>query len=743
VHRGVPTGVPAARSADMTEPWGGPQQIRAGAMPALADSFVARPETAPGLTTALAPGTVAALVPAPVAADGAAEWLAPSGRTQLAVGFAESLWQSRAIELLVWVNATSRPAVLAGYAEAAAAMMTTDPAGDAEATVARFLAWLRETPSPWLIVLDGLTAAEDLAGLWPGGPAGRVLVTAADPAAAGAGRPGGDGPPVVPLILPVGVFSPREALSYLMGRLTADPDQRLGAIDLIKDLGCEPLALAQASAVIASSALTCRDYRDYFLRRREQLAAPDSDLPAAAVTWTFCVEQADRLSPDGTAQAMLALAALLDGRGIPGAIFTTAAVRGYVGGDGAEAPADRERIRGGLLMTQRAGLLTIDVVDTQATIRMNPVVQAAIQSAMPAEMLDRLARLAADALLEAWPAQEPEPWLAQEFRSGTARLQEAAGDVLWAGGCHPVLIRAGESLDHARLADPAVAYWRELATVSDRVLGSDHPDTLVAGEHLATAYLAAGRAAEGVPWFQWVLAKRVHGRGPDHPSTIAARRDLGSALAAASQLTEAIGVLDTAANDYERVSGADHLDTLGARDDLMAAYISAGQYDDAIKLGRKLLSDRERGQGGQHPAVTSTRRRLADAYLAAGQYKDAINQYKKVLSDTERAQGRNHLDAVIARGHLGSAYHAAGKMANALQFFEQARDGYVQVLGEDHPETLARSASLANAYYAAGRLMDAATLLRDTAARCDRVLPAGDPLTATVRESLASIGGLG
>src|ERR1017187_6306940 len=80
-------------------------------------------------------------------------------------------------------------------------------------------------------------------------------------------------------VLPIGVFSHREALTYLMGRLTADPDQRIGAIDLVQDLGYEPLALAQAGVVIASSALSCRDYRDYFVRRREQRAATRGRAP--------------------------------------------------------------------------------------------------------------------------------------------------------------------------------------------------------------------------------------------------------------------------------------------------------------------------------------------------------------------------------------------------------------------------------------------------------------------------------
>jgi hypothetical protein len=80
-------------------------------------------------------------------------------------------------------------------------------------------------------------------------------------------------------------------------------------------------------------------------------------------------------------------------------------------------------------------------------------------------------------------------------------------------------------------------------------------------------------------------------------------------------------------------------------------------------------------------------------------------------------------------------------MASALQLYEQAAAGYETTLGADHPDTLACRANLAHAYCAVGRLTDGMALLRDTAARCERVLPPGDPLTQTVRESLESIGG--
>ena len=709
--------------------------VRSGPVPSLADGFSARTETAADLGAALAAGAAVVLVPVPVAGEKPGGWLESCGKTQLAVCVAESLWRSRRMDLLVWVVATSRASVLSGYVEAAVTAIGADPGGDGESVAARFVGWLSQTSRPWLVILDDLRDVADLEGLWPVGPTGRVLITTPNPAASPAEQGA--------LIHQVGVFSPQEALSYLMNRLTADSGQHRGAAGLAQDLGYEPLALAQASAVITSSALSCSDYGDQFASRREQVAEAAGGSPpaAASVTWAISAEHADRLSPGGAARAVLALAVLLDGHGIPGAVFTTPAACDYIAGGSGGDLADRETASEALLSAQRAGLLSVDPASTAGMVRMNAVVQAAIRAATPAEMLDRAATAAADALLQVWPADEQPAGLAWALRSCTVSLQQASGDRLWADGCHPLLLRAGRSLDRARLTGPAVAYWSELAAASDRILGRGHPDTLAIDEQLAGLYMATGRAAEAVPWFRWVLAERVRVLGPDHPSAIAARCDLGHALVAANQAGDAITVLDRVVADYERVRGADQLETLGARDELAAAYHAAGQFADAIRIYRHTLASRERIQGPEHPDTMTTGLKLADAYLADGRPKAALSSYKRVLAGRERVLGSDHLDTIAVRAALGSGYRSAGRMASALQLHEQARAGYERALGISHPDALASSANLAAVYYAVGRVTDAINLLRGTLARCEQVLSPRDPLTQAVRQSLANMAG--
>src|SRR5262249_56131366 len=121
-----------------------------------------------------------------------------------------------------------------------------------------------------------------------------------------------------------------------VGGLKPKPDQGMGEVDMLEALGRAPLALAQASATIANSSLTCRDYRELFARRKDQIAQALGGEPSAkAVTWTLSVEQADQLLPGKLAQQCLALAGLLDCHGIPGGPVSTPAPSELIGRGGA------------------------------------------------------------------------------------------------------------------------------------------------------------------------------------------------------------------------------------------------------------------------------------------------------------------------------------------------------------------------------------------------------------------------
>ena len=709
-------------------------RFRIGEVPPLATGFIDRPDTARGIADILVPGSAVALVPNSAPADGPPDWLSVCGKTQIAAMIAESLWRSRVVDALIWIAATSRASVLSAFVQASVAATGIEPAGTAESVMTRFVSWLGETSRPWLVVLDDLAETSYLDEVWQAGPAAGCWSPAGSPASATGWRG--------TRVIPVGCFSVREALNCLTERLSANRVQRLGAIDLVETLGREPLALAQASAVIASSTMDCLDYRDLFVRRRQQIRPSAGEMPSAAMlTWTLSLALAESLRPGTSVTLMLALVAPLDGHGIPGGIFTTPAAAAYLGGAAVPfaAATNPTLAWDTLLAMERAGLISVDRNVTPPTVLMSSAVQAAIRLAAPAGAQERAARAAASALLEAWPADEPDPWTADRLRANAASLQDSAADVLWADGCHPLLLRAGQSLDQARLTGQAVAYWRDLAARCDTKLAPGHADARIVAARLAAAYLAAGYADEAVLWYQRVLAEQGRELAPGHPTVAAARAGLARALIMAGQPADAVSILLRAVSEGEQYHGPGHPDTLGARDELAAAYQAAGDVVAASKLLTRSLADRERLQGPHDAQTMAVRDRLAGACLGEGRVKDAISHYKRVLGDRQKVLGRDHPDTLATSASLAVACHAAGRMPAAIQLSDQCCADSERVLGPDHPDTLVRMANLAHLYYEVGLVKDAEALLRGTATRCERVLPPGDPLTQAVRQSLARI----
>ena len=102
--------------------------VLSGPVPPLAVGFNSRQETGFRLADGFRPGETILLVPPPggdpdgslAAAGIAADVVGGTGKTQLAVGFAHQMWSTRSVDLLVWVAAGNRTAIVAGYARAAA-----------------------------------------------------------------------------------------------------------------------------------------------------------------------------------------------------------------------------------------------------------------------------------------------------------------------------------------------------------------------------------------------------------------------------------------------------------------------------------------------------------------------------------------------------------------------------------------------------------------------------------------------
>src|SRR5437763_7394226 len=157
--------------------------LLSGTVPPLADAYYPREQSGPDLASSMGPGETVVLIhgeetaQAPAAQGG-------TGKTQLAGEFTHAMWNTRAVEILIWVNAASRESVITGFAQAANTVDASQPDEGAETAAARFVSWLAHTRRPWALVIDDLAELSDLEDLWPSGASGRVLITSRLPASA-------------------------------------------------------------------------------------------------------------------------------------------------------------------------------------------------------------------------------------------------------------------------------------------------------------------------------------------------------------------------------------------------------------------------------------------------------------------------------------------------------------------------------------------------------------------------------
>ncbi|MEE4546349.1 FxSxx-COOH system tetratricopeptide repeat protein [Streptomyces sp. V4-01] len=667
------------------QPW--PHQV--GVLPLLADCRQERPADR-DLDAFMATGSGTAVVWQVLSGMGGV------GKTQLAAALAHRTWRAGQIDLLIWVAAASRDAVVIAYAQAAADITGLQD-DDPEQGASRFLAWLSEPHRRrWLIVLDDLQNPADLNGLWPPSvPCGRAIVTTRRrDAALSSGR----------YLVEVGLFTPKQSTAYLSARLGGDGDLLADDERLAEDLGHLPLALAQAGAYIVDRGLSCAEYRHRLNDARRRLAdltpepgaLPDEQRATVAATWSLSIDLADSLTPRGLSRPVLELAALLDPNAIPAELLTTSVVTAYLSGRrDHEEPVEADDVRDVLHCLHRLSLLTLDPVDP--TIRVHALVQRAVRESAHPEHADALAMTVADALLSIWPDIENDPSHGQALRANTAALRAAAGTALWntETGAHRVLFAAGISLGEAGLVSAAAAYYGDLGSTAVQRLGAEHPHTLAVRAGHARWRGEAGDTFGAFVATEALLADRLRVLGPDHLDTLTTRHNLAYWQGESGDPAGAATAFDNLLHDMARLLGPDHPDTLTTRNDLAWWRGKAGDPAGAAEALRALLGDRQRVLGPDHLHSMITRNDLAWWRGLAGDPSGAVNAFSVLLPDLVRVLGPDHPRTLTTRNNLAWWQGAAGDPLRALAALGDVYADRLRVLGPDHPHTMITRGSLA------------------------------------------------
>ena len=712
--------------------------VVSGTVPPLAEGYIQRSKTGQGPWDGLRPGLTVVL-----GADGdlrsSAMCRGGTGKTQLAAAFARELWASKELDLLVWLDAGSRDSILTGYARALAAIRVAAPAGRPEAAASRFLTWLADTARRWLVVLDGLNESADAEGLWPQGPSGEALITTTlarlharpampDSAAAAQQHPAQHNPEQLSISVPS--YSQREGIEYLAGRFNQDPYQASGSLDLAIAMNLQPVGLAIAAANMLDSGQDCGQYRMAYEKYRRDRADGIASDPLAAA-WMLAVERAGQFGSAEQAWPALRLAAVLGLAAIPGAVLTSSAACAYVTGRQFVSQGDKATVQTAFSNLERLGLVTIEPDDEVRTVRMPPALMSSVRQVMGAAELRQAVQAAANAICEAWPDGESQADMEQALRDCATSIRRCDDQPLWNPRCHPLLIRVGESMDDAGMAETALSYWRDLAGRSAKYDGARSLLTFQLRERLASAAAAAGHIDEAIGLREELAADVDEVAGPTHPQAISARASLARVYRTAGRLSDAIALGTRVVSISEQVFGPAHGQTTESLYELGGAHADAGHYREAIDVFQRCLALRVQTIGLMHRDTLAARRQLAEAYRHANRGNEALRLYQTALAQVENAVGTTHPDSIAAREYLAIAYYQAGQIDQATAAFEQALDEWRRVPGAGRENMIRAQANLAAIYCVTGRLKQAIRLYGSELADLERTDgPALDTLHA-------------
>lgn len=644
------------------------------------------------------------------------------GKTSLAHwAFHEAQRQGR---VGLWVTASDRMTLRASMLAVAADRSA--PPGELTAAhlgqrAAADLVWhyLEHSGEPWLLVIDN---ADDPALLEEGGwlrasPAGTVLVTsrrAHAPLWRGA-------------VLHRLDVLPLDDAAQVLCDLAPEAGTLHDARNVARRLGCLPLALNLAGSYLAHQLLeswTMNDYRDHLHDNAPDLIDQGADSTDArhlvSRTWQITLEQ---LTAQGLPEAttLLRLLSCFGPEPLPLHILARNAAVLH----GLEPPLPRNRLDLALrgLLDHSLATFTQSAAGIRC-VQVHGLLLDSIHAGIPIGQRSVYVQ-AATRLLGEEPAAADTEQLRLIAPHVTALLHRT--DELTVSSVVPLAVRTAQAIHDAGDYPAALALATLAGDTSERLQGSEHPDTLAARHQQGDSLRRTAKPAEAERLLRQVLRLRGQVLGDDHPDTLRTAALLALPLFLLGRRPESLDQLQQAIEGQRRALGEDHEETLKSRALQLEFLAATGHTDDFLRAGPPTVSACERVLGTGHPVTVIAYSNYAFGLLHAGSPAEAEAAGRRALEARLHAHGPDHPLTYSAKLVLSWALMLVGDHDQAVPLMREAAAGRERLLGADHQLTLKARVFLAERLSAAGQHDEARQLLRDNLPGAERAYGTADP----------------
>jgi eukaryotic-like serine/threonine-protein kinase len=224
--------------------------------------------------------------------------------------------------------------------------------------------------------------------------------------------------------------------------------------------------------------------------------------------------------------------------------------------------------------------------------------------------------------------------------------------------------------------------------IQERVLGSEHPDTLRSKSSLAWCLSQEGHYGMAEKLERDTLNSDHRVLKANDPDTLSSISNLAWILSQEGQYGEAerLGRSNLAAE--VRIFGSDDERTIRSTNNLASTLFEEGKYGEAENLERDALARERRRFGADHPDTLATAANLASILQDEGHYDEAEDVERETLSTQQRVLGPEHPSTVRTMNNLSSTLSSERRYAEAEKFSRATLDIERKLSKSDAPEVL-------------------------------------------------------
>lgn len=689
-----------------------------GRVPLRNTNFTGREELLAQLRRSMG-GAVTAVVPLPQALHG----LGGVGKTQLAVEYA---WRYRSeYDVVWWITADQRvlvPPALAALAPHLG-VAHADTVGTEESAEAVREALQRGDPyNRWLLVFDNADQPESITGYIPAN--GHVLITSRNTRWDTAAE-----------TVSVDVFARTESVGFLRKRVPG-----LGADEaylLAEALGDLPLALEQAGALMAQTAMSVGEYLDALEKStRELLGANKSTEYPLSMTaaWRLSVTQLERRSPE--AVDILRYCAFFGPEPIPRDMFRQ--------GKFPLSSRLTQLLGKPIKVTKAIGELNrfaLARIDSETrTIQVHRLVQALVRDDLPPDKQAETRHEVHGLLANGAPRDPNDAATWRTWADLVAHLRPALvsdcddpGVRQFAVKVMRYLYRRGDYRTAREIAEELLTKWTGKA-------GPIDPDVLIVRRHLGNVLWQLGQYDRSYTLNRETLAMMREHLGPEHEETLGVINNFGANLRARGEFAAARKTDLESRKLHEKVFGVTDQRTLRVINNLALDYALVSEFEAAFREYEYAYLEQSTGAGSASAwDILNTMNGLARVARLRGDFADACDLGADAY-DYGRTELRiDHPLTLMAAKDLSIAKRMSGDVREALELAEFTYAKLKAQFGMAHPDTLAAAVNLANAQRKSGDLQSAFELTRDAVPRYSEIYGEHHPYTLGCRSNLALV----